>query len=223
MAYPAIAEHRLERLLHEVRQLPEARHSVRFPEWYLRQWHFHPDGYLSRAAVRRYEVVIDRLYNAGRRRPVDRAVVAAVSDAEPAAIVEVGCGTGRLVATLGEKFPGAQVTGVDLSPRMLERARQRVGDAPNVELVHADAASGAHPLKADAVLAVHVLGHTPRDMAAAILENASTIAGANGRVITVDHRWHRAPAVPRNLQIWRRQRLLGGLLMLREYRRVQGG
>ena len=42
------------------------------------------------------------------------------------AVLEVGCGTGRNLAVLAQRFPQAQITGLDLSSDMLERARCKV-------------------------------------------------------------------------------------------------
>src|ERR1700722_13188985 len=48
-------------------------------------------------------------------------------------ILEIGCGTGTMTATLGSL--GYHMTGVDASPWMLERARNKLGDS--VRLVEA--------------------------------------------------------------------------------------
>ncbi|HXI86542.1 MAG TPA: class I SAM-dependent methyltransferase, partial [Parvularculaceae bacterium] len=40
-------------------------------------------------------------------------------------ILEVAVGTGRLLASLAERFPASEFNGVDLSPAMLARARKR--------------------------------------------------------------------------------------------------
>ena len=42
-----------------------------------------------------------------------------------AQILDVGCGPGEIASRLAEKFPGAQVTGVDLIEAHLQRARER--------------------------------------------------------------------------------------------------
>jgi trans-aconitate 2-methyltransferase len=41
----------------------------------------------------------------------------------PSYVVDLGCGTGHLTATLAERWPEADVVGVDSSPEMLARAR----------------------------------------------------------------------------------------------------
>lgn len=70
-------------------------------------------------------------------RPVHDAVCAEMSRSrEPADIVDVGCGTGILAARLAGTYPDARITGVDLSPGMLAKARQR---SRSVAWVEADA------------------------------------------------------------------------------------
>jgi S-adenosylmethionine-diacylgycerolhomoserine-N-methlytransferase len=45
--------------------------------------------------------------------------------ATPKRILEVGCGTGKNLVTLGRIFPQAQITGIDLSETMLDVARRK--------------------------------------------------------------------------------------------------
>lgn len=46
-----------------------------------------------------------------------------------AAVLELGCGTGRLTALLAAKYPGASITAVDAAAEMLEVARERLSGA----------------------------------------------------------------------------------------------
>ena len=54
-------------------------------------------------------------------------LVAAVDHLEPATIVDLGCGSGGLTATLLERWPAARIIGVDTSEEMIEHARRRAG------------------------------------------------------------------------------------------------
>lgn len=45
----------------------------------------------------------------------------------PARIADLGCGPGNVTALLAGRWPGARITGFDLSPEMLERSRQDFG------------------------------------------------------------------------------------------------
>ncbi len=81
--------------------------------------------------------------DASGNSPFDRDEIAALYDAVPFAadipfyvdlvagagrVLELGCGTGRLLLPLAEA--GSQVVGVDASRAMLARARRRLADAP---------------------------------------------------------------------------------------------
>jgi trans-aconitate 2-methyltransferase len=53
-------------------------------------------------------------------------LVARVDAAEPATVVDLGCGPGNLTALLAERWPAAEVRGVDSSPEMIAKAREAV-------------------------------------------------------------------------------------------------
>jgi SAM-dependent methyltransferase len=55
--------------------------------------------------------------------------------------VDIGCGAGELSLALARGRPGVQVTGVDVSPPLVETARERSGNLANVRFVLADAAA----------------------------------------------------------------------------------
>jgi ubiquinone/menaquinone biosynthesis C-methylase UbiE len=48
--------------------------------------------------------------------------VASQQMSEPRSILDVGCGTGRLLRTASQRFPGAHLEGVDAAPQMVEQA-----------------------------------------------------------------------------------------------------
>jgi len=62
------------------------------------------------------------VYADERGRPfVD--LLARVDAADPATVVDLGCGPGNLTALLVERWPGARVVGLDSSAEMIEKAR----------------------------------------------------------------------------------------------------
>jgi ubiquinone/menaquinone biosynthesis C-methylase UbiE len=74
--------------------------------------------------------------------------------------LEVGCGTGEFARLLAEKCE--RVLAVDLSPRMIEAARARSKDYPNVEHLVADAASWEFPPEHfDCAASIMTLHHLP--------------------------------------------------------------
>lgn len=109
-------------------------------------------------------------------QPVDRAMIGAFVEharvLDPPAVLDAGCGTGRLVSTL--QAGGLEVTGVDLSPGMLDVARSL---HPEVRFHVADLARLPFDAEAFAgVLAWYSLIHVPpEDLAGPLTEIARVL------------------------------------------------
>ncbi|MEL7045937.1 MAG: methyltransferase domain-containing protein [Pseudomonadota bacterium] len=67
------------------------------------------------------------------RQRAARDLVLAVPELEAKLITDLGCGSGLSTQLLDERWPQAEITAVDRSPAMLERARERVPRARAVE------------------------------------------------------------------------------------------
>lgn len=60
------------------------------------------------------------------------------ADTDRPAILDVGAGTGLLSSLILQKYPGADVTLIDISDKMLEIAKERFKDKPNVHYIIGD-------------------------------------------------------------------------------------
>ncbi len=99
-------------------------------------------------------------------------------------VVDLGCGTGAHLDLYRSR--GAQVTGVDRSAAMLQRARAKLG--PEAALFESDAAATALPGgEFDLVLIMTVLHELQPASAIGILREAERLAGREGRILVVDH------------------------------------
>jgi SAM-dependent methyltransferase len=102
--------------------------------------------------------------------------------AEPATVLDVGCGTGEISARLAELYPGATILGVDLEAQHLERARARCATfGPRVTFQPADALALDLPSDAfDLVVCRHLLQALPDARRA--LEEMRRVARRRGRL-----------------------------------------
>ncbi len=77
----------------------------------------------------------------GRMDPLADGI--ALAGSEPTRILDLGTGTGAAAAWLAERYPDAQVTGVDVAEEMVRLARDRVGagDEKRLRFEVADAAA----------------------------------------------------------------------------------
>jgi len=98
------------------------------------------------------------------RREWEDELVSRLSDG--ARVLELGCGSGPPeTKRLAERF---RLTGVDISPRQVERARAAIPDA---EFVSADFTEIELPEASfEAVAAFYVFNHVPRDLLGPLLE-----------------------------------------------------
>ncbi|MBI4150212.1 class I SAM-dependent methyltransferase [Candidatus Woesearchaeota archaeon] len=71
-------------------------------------------------------------------RRVQKKVIAVMNPKPNAAILDIGCGTGSALKMLLDQDHKGKLVGVDFSPKMLEKARQKLGK--RVLLYHADVA-----------------------------------------------------------------------------------
>lgn len=57
-------------------------------------------------------------------------LLARVPDVDPAAVFDLGSGTGNLTKVMSERWPGARVVGIDSSKEMIEASSSRYPDIP---------------------------------------------------------------------------------------------
>ncbi len=105
----------------------------------------------------------------------------------PAQVADLGCGTGSLSVLLAER--GHQVRGLDLSPKMIQLAKEKARAAGvRIEFETGDAAdppwtSGS----VDVVLARHVLWALPNPDQA--LDRWTDLLHSDGRLVLIEGRW----------------------------------
>ena len=127
----------------------------------------------------------------GLADPVVRAawwsLLSALVPGAPARVLDVGCGTGSLAVLLAEH--GYDVVGVDLAPRMVERARHKAQvHAVEADFLVGDAADPPVEGVFDVVLARHVVWALA-DSASA-LDRWSGLLAPGGVLVLVEGFWH---------------------------------
>lgn len=140
-----------------------------------------------------------------------RAIVADALDDAPVAppghglAVEIGCGLGRICRALAERFD--RVVGVDISPAMLDQARELVTD-PKVEFRLGDGVSldVLETASADLVLSFTVFQHIPSvSVILDYLTEAGRVLKPGGIIV---FQWNNEPGAVR----WRVRRAVLSIL-----------
>jgi len=103
---------------------------------------------------------------------------------------DLGCGDGRLIGLVRERFPAAAAIGLDSSPPMLARARERFAGEPSVELVDADlvaplaAALGEAPL--DLIVSGLAIHHVEDERKRSLFTEVAALLRPGGVFINLD-------------------------------------
>ncbi|MEL6787915.1 MAG: class I SAM-dependent methyltransferase [Cyanobacteria bacterium J06607_15] len=107
-----------------------------YPDYYLQNFHYQTDGYLSDMSANLYDLQVEILFNgaadAMRRRilaPLKQGLSAFASIPErQVKVLDIACGTGRTLRMLRGAFPKASLYGTDLSPAYLRKANQLLSE-----------------------------------------------------------------------------------------------
>ena len=84
-----------------------------------------------------------------------------IQAAEPGLVVDLGCGPGKLTATLAGRWPGAEVIGIDSSPEMIEAARQLPAPSGQLSFLLADVRDWRPERAPDVIISNAVLQWVP--------------------------------------------------------------
>jgi trans-aconitate 2-methyltransferase len=99
-------------------------------------------------------------YSSERARPFFD-LLARVPAGEPRYVVDLGCGPGNLTAALADRWPSAEVLGVDSSPEMIDAARAETGEGSRLSFELADIRDWAPDRPVDVLLSNAVLQWVP--------------------------------------------------------------
>jgi len=162
------------------------------PRYFRQNFHYQSGGYLSDESARLYDLQVEVLFtgaaDAMRRQvlvPVARYL--AGGDSRGCSVLDIGCGTGRLLAMMRREWPGLHLTGIDLSAPYLaaarrvlrENARLRLMVAPGEALPFADASQ-------DIVTCVFLFHELPAGVRAAVAGEMARVLKPGGRAIVLD-------------------------------------
>lgn len=171
----------------------DARTRERYPRYYLQNFHYQSDGWLSDASAARYDHQVEVLFTGGADAMRRQALVPigdwlrAHGGAEGRRHLDIACGTARFLHDLKRAHPGLSVAGLDLSDAYLRRARRVLRRFPDIALTQGlaerlPAASGT----VDLVTSVYLFHELPRTVRRAVAAEMARVLAPGGRLVIVD-------------------------------------
>lgn len=108
-----------------------------YPSYYLQNFHYQTDGYLSDSSANLYDLQVEILFNgaadAMRRRiiaPLKESLAPFAVPPQQLKILDIACGTGRTLRMIRGALPKVSLFGIDLSPAYLRKANQILSEIP---------------------------------------------------------------------------------------------
>ena len=173
----------------EVRQTAAGAGAL--PDYYVRNFHYQTDGYLSKHSARLYDQQVEVLFigsaDAMRRQALPSIASFLRRRHGNAVHVDVACGTGRFLGCVLDNFPRLRAIGLDLSLPYLAEARRVLRPHPGVVLLRGVAedlpfADGS----VDLLTCVYLLHEVPADVRCRIAREFARVVRPGGRVVIVD-------------------------------------
>lgn len=171
-------------------------HAGKFPRYYLQNFHFQTDGWLSRRSAALYDHQVEVLFGGGADAMRRQALVPLYRFLKDRRIAEtrlldLGCGTGRFLSFVKDNYPRLAITALDLSPAYLEEARALLKPWRGIDFVAAPAEqSGLPDESVDVVTSVFLFHELPRKVRRQVAAEAWRLLRPGGCFILVDSIQH---------------------------------
>lgn len=169
-----------------------------YPKYYLQNFHYQTDGYLSDTSAQLYDLQVELLFG-GMADPMRRRILpllkrdflendAVRRDRSPK-ILDIACGTGRTLRQLRATFPHATLYGVDLSAAYLRKANQLLsqnpGDLPQLLQANAEALPYQEGYF-DAVTSVFMFHELPATARQNVIDDSYRVLAPGGTLTICD-------------------------------------
>lgn len=166
------------------------------PRYYLQNFHYQTDGWLSDHSAELYDFQVDVLFN-GATDAMRRQALLPIGDVlrtrriAESKLLDVACGTGRFLGSIKQNFPRLRVIGLDLSHAYLEKTRKAL--APWSWWGVVEASAEQLPMAdetIDIVTSVYLLHELPGKVRGRVVADMARVLKPNGRLILVDSLQH---------------------------------
>ena len=151
----------------------------------MRQEHLSAMKNLFAKIADRYDTM-NRIMSLGLDRLWRRSALKRIELSERCKILDLACGTGDFTVELARLWPNAETIGVDLTPRMLDIAREKLSGIPNVTYLTGDA-QNLSMLKSDEFsLIVCAFGFRNFPDKAKALSECHRLLAGGGRLVVLE-------------------------------------
>ena len=173
-------------------ELPPGQQGDRLPGYYRQNFHFQTDGWLSEESAAIYDTQVEVLFTGAAdvmRRRTMKPIAEWLKGRNQRDLrgLDIGCGTGRLLAFLHEAWPGMRLAGIDLSAPYIAEARRLIGKTARVKLI--EGAAEKLPFEdrsLDLVVSSFLMHELPAAVRSEVLNETARVLKPGGLTVIVD-------------------------------------
>ena len=168
------------------------REGSALPRYYLQNFHYQTDGYLSDHSAELYDHQVEVLFGGAADAMRRQALVPLHHHfrsrrTTEARLLDVASGTGRFLTFVKDNYPRLDVTALDLSPNYLAQARRLLAPWSRTHVVQAAAESIPAPdASFDAVTCIYLFHELPRKVRAAAAAEMARVLKPDGILVFVE-------------------------------------
>jgi ubiquinone/menaquinone biosynthesis C-methylase UbiE len=168
------------------------REGTALPRYYLQNFHYQTDGYLSDHSAELYDHQVEVLFGGAADAMRRQALVPLhhhfrTRRTTEARLLDVASGTGRFLTFVKDNYPRLDVTALDLSPNYLAQARRLLAPWSRTHVVQAAAESIPAPDSSfDAVTCIYLFHELPRKVRAAAAAEMARVLKPDGILVFVE-------------------------------------
>jgi ubiquinone/menaquinone biosynthesis C-methylase UbiE len=163
-----------------------------YPRYFLQNFHYQTDGYLSRRSAELYDHQVEVLFGGAAdamrrqalvplRRLLDERGV------RRARLIDLACGTGRFLREVKRNYPRLAVTALDLSPFYLDEAKKALKPWTGTSFIAASVEKvPAQDAGFDAVTSIFLFHELPARQRKAVAREMARLLEPGGAAIVVD-------------------------------------
>src|SRR3954447_22679808 len=162
------------------------------PRYYLQNFHFQSGGWMTDDSAQRYDTQVEVLFN-GTANAMRRQAIPPLHevfkgrDQRGLALLDVGCGTGRLLDFVKQAWPRLPTVGLDLSESYVREARRHLRRWSWLNLMVANGEAIPMPdASQDAVTSVFMFHELPPKVRRVIFAEFARVLKPGGRLVIVD-------------------------------------
>lgn len=173
-------------------EITEKFKGPKYPDYYLQNFHYQTDGWLSSKSAKLYDYQVESLF-LGTADTMRRQVLPSIADfmkgKDPAdvKVLDMATGTGRFASFLMDNYRSLDLTVMDLSPFYLEEAKRLLKRFESVK--YAEAPCESMPFEDnsfDAITCVYLFHELPMEVRKEVLAEMSRVLKPGGKLFFVD-------------------------------------